>query len=118
MNDHSNNVLAGAGIALASLGGLFAQAPPGTLGVAGSVIVLATLIVRAVQELGRQWIALQTDKLRHDDLSARITQLELEAENLRKLASIGYCPLDPNGNGQPACLRPASSTEVQPVPKA
>ena len=82
------------------------------------MIVLATLVVRAGQELGRQWIALQGEKLQHDDLAAKITQLEMEAANLRKMASIGYCPLDPNGNGQPACLRPASSTGVQPVPPA
>jgi hypothetical protein len=103
MHDHTSNTLAGAGIALASLGGLFAQAPPGSIGVAGSVIVLATLLVRAAQELGGRWITYQAAKLQNDELHHRIAALELDAANQRKLALAGYCPL--GEGGQPACLK-------------
>lgn len=105
MHDSTSNALAGAGIALASLGGLFAQAPPGSIGVWGSVIVLVTLVVRAVQELGGRWITLQTAKIDVSACTDKIHALELEITGFRKMASIGVCPLDPEGKGLPACLR-------------
>lgn len=105
MHDHTSNALAGAGIALASLGGLFAQAQPGSIGVWGSVIVLVTLVVRAVHELGGRWLALQTAKIDVSTCTDKIHALELEISGFRKMASIGVCPLDPSGQGLPACLR-------------
>ena len=43
--DTHANAITGIGIACASLGGLFAQAAPGTVGVWGSVLALALLLV-------------------------------------------------------------------------
>lgn len=105
MHDHTSNALAGVSIALASLGGLFAQAPPGAVSVWGSVIVLATLLVRAVQEVATRWLALQTAKIDVGVCNDKIHALELEIAGFRKMAGIGVCPLDPTGQGLPACLR-------------
>jgi len=117
--DTHANAITGIGIACASLGGLFAQAAPGTVGVWGSVLALALLLVRAAHEIGLRWLALQASKVEHEGLAEKIRELETAEANNKRMASIGYCPLDPGGNGQPACLRPASSsTGVQPVPPA
>ena len=120
MNDHhASNLITGAGVASATIGSLFAQAGPGAVGVAGSVLALALLLVRAVHELGLRWLALQASKVEHEGLKERIHELETAVANNKRMASIGYCPLDPNGAGQPACLRPPgqTATTLPPVPR-
>ena len=120
MNDHhASNLITGAGVASATMGSLFAQAGPGAVGVAGSVLALALLLVRAVHELGLRWLALQASKVEHEGLAERIHELETAAANDKRMASIGYCPLDPQGKGQPACLRPPgqTATALPPVPR-
>jgi hypothetical protein len=106
MNDHTNAV-AGAGIASAAISGLWAQAVPGTIGLAGSLLALAIVLVRAVHEIALRWIDWQTRRIDAEALRTRITELETEIANYHRLASHGYCPLDPAEAGQPACLRPA-----------
>jgi hypothetical protein len=122
MNDHhASNVITGAGVASATVGSLFAQAGPGAVGVAGSVLALALLLVRAAHEVALRWIDWQAKKIEVNGLKERIHELETEQANNRKLASHGYCPLDPGGAGQPACLRTAepgqSSGSLPPVPR-
>jgi len=114
MNDTNANAITGIGIAFASLGGLFAQAPPGSIGVWGSVLALALLLVRAAHEVALRWIDWQKAKISENDLKTRIAELEHDAANNVKLASAGYCPLDPQGKGQPACQKP-SVVNVTPV---
>ena len=104
--DGHANAIMGVGIAMASLGGLFAQAEPGQIGVWGSVLALALLLVRAAHEVALRWIALQTSKVEHEGLQDKIRELETAEANNKRMASIGYCPLDPQGNGMPACGRP------------
>ncbi|CAB4130559.1 hypothetical protein UFOVP124_12 [uncultured Caudovirales phage] len=115
MHDSHANILTGTGIALASLGGLFAQAPPGSIGVWGSVLALALLMVRAAHEIGLRWIEYQAKRIDANGLKARIAELEHEADNQHKMASIGFCPLDKTGAGQAVCLKPASVVNVTPV---
>lgn len=122
MNDHhASNLITGAGVASATMGSLFAQAGPGAVGVAGSVLALALLLVRAVHEVALRWLDWQARKIDAEGLRTRIHELETEAANNKKLASHGYCPLDPDGAGQPACMRPTapgqSSVSISPVPR-
>ena len=105
MQDPHANAITGIGIACASLGSLFAQAPPGTIGVWGSVLALALLLVRAAHELGLRWLALQTAKIDVSVCNDKLHALELEISGYKKMASIGLCPLDPSGQGIPACMR-------------
>jgi hypothetical protein len=119
--DTHANAITGIGIACASLGGLFAQAAPGTVGIWGSVLALALLLVRAAHEIGLRWLALQASKVEHEGLAEKIRELETAEANNKRMASIGYCPLDPGGNGQPACLRTGqapTASSLPPVPAA
>lgn len=117
MHDTHANALTGVGIALASLGGLFAEAQPGTIGVWGSVLALCLLLVRAAHEVALRWIDWQRAKIDSNELKNRITELEHEAANNLRLAAAGVCPLNTTGTGTPACVRPpgASSSALPPV---
>lgn len=103
MHDHVHaNTITGIGIACASLGGLFAQAAPGTVGVWGSVLALALLLVRAAHELGSRWLALQTARVTETDTQLKLQECEQRHANNAKLSSRGYCPLSPDGS--PVCV--------------
>jgi hypothetical protein len=111
------NAITGVGIAFASLGGLFAEAQPGSIGVWGSVLALCLLLVRAGHEVALRWIDWQRAKIDSNELKTRITELEHEAANNLRLAAAGVCPLNPTGTGTPFCVRPpdASSSALPPV---
>ena len=97
MYDHTNNVAAGAGIALASLGTLFAQAQPGSISMVGSIIALAFVLVRAAQEIAVRWIAVQAQKAECDHAKQALEDCEKRHADNLLLISKGRCPLAENG---------------------
>lgn len=108
MSEHHTNAVAGAGIASAALSGLWAQAVPGSIGLAGSVVALLIVVARACHEIALHWLDYQTRRIDAEALTVRISELEAEITNYRRLASHGYCPLDPDDAGKPACVRPTT----------
>ena len=98
MHDTTNNVAAGAGIALASLGTLFAQAQPGSISMAGSIIALAFVIVRALQEVAMRWLAVQAQKAECDHAKQALEDCEKKHADNMLLISKGRCPLAENGD--------------------
>ena len=97
MHDTTNNVAAGAGIALASLGSLFAQAQPGSISMVGSIIALAFVVVRAAQEIAVRWIAVQAQKAECDHAKQSLEDCERKHADNLMLISKGRCPLAENG---------------------
>jgi len=97
MHDHTNNVAAGAGIALASLGSLFAQAQPGSISMAGSIIALAFVLIRAVQEIAVRWLAVQAQRADATHTEQALADCEKKhADNILMIKK-GRCPLAENG---------------------